>query len=127
MSSARVTRPSCDWPIQPTLADSVQGDLAEVQLGQSLAQHVIAHLTMTLQVVQLEPLHAPACTMPVKTQLASIAAWSDEEHVRANRGLHRKKFTAALDKLSPVLDIKHPNANFYLWPVAPGEDAQFCR
>ena len=28
------------------------------------------------------------CAMPVQTQLASIAAWNDEAHVRTNRVLH---------------------------------------
>ncbi|HEY6611811.1 MAG TPA: succinyldiaminopimelate transaminase, partial [Pseudomonas sp.] len=39
------------------------------------------------------------CAMPVQTQLASIAAWSDEEHVRANRVLYREKFDAVLEVL----------------------------
>ena len=36
------------------------------------------------------------CAMPVQTQLASIAAWQDEEHVRDNRDLYREKFDAVL-------------------------------
>src|SRR6218665_2417397 len=39
------------------------------------------------------------CAMPVQTQLASIKAWEDEEHVRANRDLYRAKFAAVLDIL----------------------------
>ena len=42
--------------------------------------------------------------MPVQTQLASIAAWNDEIHVRANRELYRAKFDAVLDILAPVMD-----------------------
>ncbi len=33
------------------------------------------------------------CAMPVQTQLASIAAWNDEVHVRANRSLYRENST----------------------------------
>ncbi|MGY2437328.1 aminotransferase class I/II-fold pyridoxal phosphate-dependent enzyme, partial [Escherichia coli] len=39
------------------------------------------------------------CAMPVQTQLASVAAWNDETHVRANRDLYREKFAAVLDIL----------------------------
>jgi N-succinyldiaminopimelate aminotransferase len=67
------------------------------------------------------------CAMPIQTQLASIAAWNDEEHVRANRDLYREKFDAVLDILSPVMDVQHPDGGFYLWPNVDCDDAQFCR
>ncbi|EGH40982.1 MULTISPECIES: succinyldiaminopimelate transaminase [Pseudomonas syringae group] len=67
------------------------------------------------------------CAMPVQTQLASIAAWIDEEHVRANRDLYREKFAAVLDILSPVLDVQRPDGGFYLWPNVGTDDAAFCR
>ncbi|MBP0943929.1 succinyldiaminopimelate transaminase [Pseudomonas alliivorans] len=67
------------------------------------------------------------CAMPVQTQLASIAAWNDEEHVRANRDLYREKFDAVLDILSPVLDVQRPDGGFYLWPNVGTDDAAFCR
>ncbi|KNC06301.1 succinyldiaminopimelate transaminase [Pseudomonas sp. RIT-PI-a] len=67
------------------------------------------------------------CAMPVQTQLASIAAWQDEAHVRANRDLYREKFDAVLDILTPVLDVKRPDGSFYLWAKVPMDDAQFCR
>lgn len=67
------------------------------------------------------------CAMPVQTQLASIAAWSDEEHVRANRTLYREKFDAVLEILSPVMDVRRPDGGFYLWPSVGSDDAAFCR
>jgi N-succinyldiaminopimelate aminotransferase len=67
------------------------------------------------------------CAMPIQTQLASISAWNDEEHVRANRDLYREKFDAVLDILSPVMDVQHPDGGFYLWPNVDCDDAQFCR
>ncbi len=67
------------------------------------------------------------CAMPIQTQLASIAAWNDEEHVAANRALYREKFDAVLDILSPVLDVQRPDGGFYLWPNVQGDDAAFCR
>lgn len=67
------------------------------------------------------------CAMPVQTQLASIAAWNDEEHVRANRDLYREKYDAVLSILSPVMDVQRPDGSFYLWPNVGGDDAQFCR
>jgi N-succinyldiaminopimelate aminotransferase len=67
------------------------------------------------------------CAMPVQTQLASIAAWNDEQHVRDNRTLYREKFDAVLDILGPVLDVQRPDGGFYLWPKVPMDDASFTR
>jgi N-succinyldiaminopimelate aminotransferase len=55
-------------------------------------------------------------------QAASIAAWGDEAHVRANRALYRAKFDAVLPLLQPVLDVQRPDAAFYLWAAVPGGD-----
>lgn len=64
------------------------------------------------------------CAMPVPTQLASVAAWQDESHVIENREAYRQKFDAVLEILDGVLDVKKPDASFYLWPKTPikGED-----
>ncbi|TLX55416.1 succinyldiaminopimelate transaminase [Stutzerimonas nosocomialis] len=67
------------------------------------------------------------CAMPVHTQLASVAAWNDEAHVRANRDLYREKFDAVLDILQPVLDVERPDGGFYLWPKTPVDDQVFAR
>ncbi len=67
------------------------------------------------------------CAMPIPTQLASVAAWNDEAHVRANRDLYREKFTAVLDILSPVLNVRRPDGGFYLWPETPVDDCTFTR
>ncbi|MBD1550470.1 succinyldiaminopimelate transaminase [Pseudomonas typographi] len=67
------------------------------------------------------------CAMPVQTQLASIAAWNDEAHVRENRALYRAKFDAVLDILTPVLDVHRPDGGFYLWPNVGRDDTRFCR
>ncbi len=62
--------------------------------------------------------------MPVPTQLASIAAWQDESHVRENRDAYRAKFDAVLAILGDHLEVSRPEAGFYLWPRTPiaGED-----
>jgi N-succinyldiaminopimelate aminotransferase len=60
-------------------------------------------------------------------QMASIAAWSDETHVRENRDLYRQKFDAVLDILSPVMAVEKPAASFYLWPESPIDDEIFTR
>ncbi|WP_307942533.1 succinyldiaminopimelate transaminase [Pseudomonas mosselii] len=67
------------------------------------------------------------CAMPVQTQLASIAAWQDEAHVRENRDQYRAKYDAVLDILQPVLDVQRPDGSFYLWAKVPGSDADFTR
>jgi N-succinyldiaminopimelate aminotransferase len=55
-------------------------------------------------------------------QAASIAAWSDEAHVAANRALYREKFARVTPLLAEVLDVKLPDAGFYLWAGVPGQD-----
>ncbi len=58
---------------------------------------------------------------------ASIAAWQDEAHVVDNRQQYRAKFDAVLPILEPVLDVKRPDASFYLWAGTKGPDADFVR
>jgi len=67
------------------------------------------------------------CAMPVPTQLASIATWSDDAHVAANRRLYQEKFARVLPILQPVLDVARPDGGFYLWPQVGGDDAEFTR
>ena len=67
------------------------------------------------------------CALPPPTQAASQAAWNDEAHVRTNRNLYRAKFDAVLKILKPVLDVKKPEAGFYLWPRLPQDDETFTR
>jgi N-succinyldiaminopimelate aminotransferase len=66
------------------------------------------------------------CAVPVHTQLASIPAWQDEEHVRENRRLYRAKFDAVVPLLRAVLDVEVPEGAFYLWPEV-GDDEAFAR
>jgi len=67
------------------------------------------------------------CAMSVPVQLASIAAWNDEQHVLENREQYRQKFAAVMDILSPVLDVQLPDASFYLWPQTPIDDQLFTQ
>lgn len=67
------------------------------------------------------------CAMPVPTQIASIAAWQDEQHVQKNRDLYREKFDQVLAILDGVLDVTKPDAGFYLWPKTPIADTDFSR
>jgi len=61
-------------------------------------------------------------------QRASIAAWGDEQHVIDNRAQYRRKFTQVLPLLQPVLDVRLPDASFYLWAGVPGgDDTAFAR
>jgi N-succinyldiaminopimelate aminotransferase len=67
-------------------------------------------------------------------QRASIAAWSDEVHVAANRELYRTKFAQVTPRLAQVLDVALPDASFYLWAGVPampgavgGDDIAFAR
>jgi len=66
-------------------------------------------------------------------QAASVAAWSDEEHVKANRALYRAKFEQVTPLLQQVLDVRLPDAGFYLWAAVPhggsgaGDDIAYAR
>nr|WP_298250932.1 succinyldiaminopimelate transaminase [uncultured Halomonas sp.] len=68
------------------------------------------------------------CAMALPVQHASIAAWSDETHVRANRDAYREKFDVVTRILAPVMAFPAPEASFYLWPAVPGgDDVGFTR
>ena len=58
---------------------------------------------------------------------ASIAAWNDEAHVRANRALYAQKFAALAPRVDAVLTAPMPDAAFYLWANVGGDDADFAR
>ena len=68
-------------------------------------------------------------------QAASIAAWNDEAHVLANRALYREKFARVTPMLAEVLDVRLPDAGFYLWAGVPpaggasavGDDIAYAR
>ncbi len=67
------------------------------------------------------------CAMALPVQLASIAAWQDEAHVKANRDTYRLKFDRVLSILDGLLDVKKPDASFYLWPRVNGCDQLFAK
>lgn len=58
---------------------------------------------------------------------ASIAAWTDETHVRENRRLYREKFDAVVPVLQRAMDVTRPAASFYLWVATPRPDTDFAR
>jgi len=58
---------------------------------------------------------------------ASIAAWNDEAHVVQNRAEYAAKFRALAPRLAQAMPCAMPEAAFYLWARAPGDDAAFCR
>jgi N-succinyldiaminopimelate aminotransferase len=65
--------------------------------------------------------------MPVPTQLASIAAWSDDAHAAVNRALYQEKFARVLPLLAPLLEVSAPQGAFYLWPRVAMDDEEFAR
>jgi N-succinyldiaminopimelate aminotransferase len=69
--------------------------------------------------------HGSAMSLPV--QQASIAAWRDEEHVRANRRLYAEKYRAVLPLVAAPLHAQMPAGGFYLWARTPLDDAAFAR
>jgi N-succinyldiaminopimelate aminotransferase len=53
--------------------------------------------------------------MSPSIQSASVAAWNDETHVMENRAKYIAKFNQVTPLLQEVLDVKLPDASFYLW------------
>ncbi len=69
--------------------------------------------------------HGSAMSLPV--QRASMAAWSDEQHVRDNRRLYAVKFAAVLPQVKAPLSAYMPEGGFYLWMHTPIDDCEFAR
>ncbi|MCB2037354.1 MAG: succinyldiaminopimelate transaminase [Burkholderiaceae bacterium] len=69
--------------------------------------------------------------MSPAVQAASVAAWGDEAHVIENRRLYREKFERVTPMLEQVMDVRLPDAAFYLWAGVPeawnSSDTQFAR
>ncbi len=66
--------------------------------------------------------------MSPAVQIASIAAWEDEAHVRDNRRLYRQKFDQVVPIIATAAPVSAPEAGFYLWLAVPdGDDTGFTR
>lgn len=71
------------------------------------------------------------CAMPIPHQMASIAAWQNEQHVADNRALYKEKFALWMQELGDLLELRMPDAGFYFWIKAPkqfdGDDEIFVK
>ena len=67
------------------------------------------------------------CSMPLPVQSASIVAWGDDAHARANRALYREKFARVVPILAPHMAVEAPAGGFYLWPDTGRDDEAFVR
>jgi N-succinyldiaminopimelate aminotransferase len=65
--------------------------------------------------------------MGLAVQQASIAAWGDERHVVENRRLYARKFAEIMPMFAGLLDVRLPDAGFYLWAGVEGSDTDFAR
>jgi N-succinyldiaminopimelate aminotransferase len=61
--------------------------------------------------------------MPVQHQLASIAAWNDEQHVADNRAAYQRKFQLFQSELGDSLGLQQPDAGFYYWLKVEDDEA----
>jgi aspartate/methionine/tyrosine aminotransferase len=62
--------------------------------------------------------------LPLPLQMAAAQAWSDEEHVVANRAQYAKKYDIADQVFGNIKGYTSPEAGFFLWlPVEDGEAA----
>ena len=72
------------------------------------------------------------CAMSIHTQLASVAAWGDEGHVKDNRRQYSLKFKAVLEilndpSLAGKIEVKQTDASFYLWAKTEMDEEQFAQ
>ncbi|MBW0454299.1 MAG: succinyldiaminopimelate transaminase [Candidatus Kinetoplastibacterium crithidii] len=58
---------------------------------------------------------------------ASVAAWSDEKHVYANRQLYNDKIEVFYSKINKYLEVTKPQASFYIWAKTPCSDTEFTK
>lgn len=69
--------------------------------------------------------------MSPSIQAASVVAWNDEVHVQENRDKYIRKFAQITPILQKVLEVKLPDAAFYLWAKIPDamglSDTEFAR
>jgi len=86
---------------------------------------VAGDATLLKQFLLYRTYHGSAMSLPV--QQASIAAWSDEAHVRANRRQYAEKYQAVLPLVGAPLSTAMPEGGFYLWVRTPIDDAEFAR
>ena len=64
--------------------------------------------------------------MSPTVQMASVAAWNDENHVIENRRLYAEKFNAVTPMLSGTLHVEMPDAAFYLWAKTTEKDTDYA-
>ena len=67
------------------------------------------------------------CALPEFTQHTSARLWQDESHVVENRNIYRHKFSKIMEILQPHIDVKMPQAGFYLWLNTPINDELFTQ
>ncbi len=65
--------------------------------------------------------------MSTTIQMASVAAWNDEEHVAENRRLYTEKFKAFSAILESKLELHIPPAGFYFWADVGQSDTAFAK
>ncbi len=87
--------------------------------------YVAGDATLLAAFLQYRTYHGSAMSGTVAA--ASIAAWNDEGHVRANRARYAAKFDALQPQVAAVLPCAMPEAAFYLWARTPIDDALFAR
>ena len=65
--------------------------------------------------------------LPLPLQMASAAAWNDEEHVVENRALYVEKYQIADRILGNVPGYNSPEAGFFLWLPVDNDEAAAVR
>ena len=86
---------------------------------------VAGDATLIKQFLLYRTYHGSAMSHAV--QAASVAAWSDEQHVEENRRLYAQKFDRVLPMVRAPLAAERPDGAFYVWLRTPNDDTEFAR
>ena len=65
--------------------------------------------------------------MSTTIQMASVAAWNDEEHVAENRRMYTEKYKSFSAILEGHLELHIPPAGFYFWANVGQSDTAFVK
>lgn len=85
---------------------------------------VVGDATLIAKFLLYRTYHGSA--MSPSVQMASVAAWNDENHVIENRRLYAEKFNAVTPMLRGALQVEMPDAAFYLWAKTQEKDTDFA-
>lgn len=117
-----------DGPPRTILTDGIEGVLAVHSLSKrsnlaGVRAGVYAGDADVVGYLREVRKHA-GCMVPGPVQAAAVAAWSDQDHVTAQREIYRHRLEVGIELFAAAgVSVPMPGGGFYLWAPAPDGDA----